>query len=294
MSGAARLRELLAGGSVVVAPGVGDALGARLVEAAGHDAVFCSGFAVSGMRLGLPDTGLLGADEMIDQLDAITAITSLPVIADADTGYGNAVNAQRTMLRFARAGAACVMIEDQEWPKRCGHTAGKRVVSRAEAVARVRAAADVRSELGLDTLLMARTDARAVEGFDEARERCELFVDAGADLTFLEAPADRSEMERYCATVPGPKVANIVDDGITPWMAPDELGEIGYRVAIYPVSIMLHAVQAMADAAADLAAGRSGSDRVSFDEMRSIVGWPDYEARSDRYTDGRSADATAR
>jgi 2-methylisocitrate lyase-like PEP mutase family enzyme len=217
---------------------------------------------------------------MVDQLRSTASVTSLPVIADADTGYGNPINAQRTLLGFHQAGAACVMIEDQIWPKRCGHTSGKRVVDRREAVARVRACAEIRDERGLDVLIMARTDAGASEGFDEALRRAAAFIEAGADLTFLEAPESEAAMRRYCAEVPGHKVANMVEDGKTPWLSPQELTEIGYSLALYPLSLLLRGVRSMADAANNLRSGVSEGERASFDEVRSLVGWPAYEEAS--------------
>lgn len=285
VGGAAELRERLDQSGVLIAPGCFDALTARLIEAAGHEAVFCGGFSVAAARFGLPDVGLLSYGEMLDQVRSTASATSLPVIADADTGYGNPINAQRTLLGFYQAGAACVMIEDQVWPKRCGHTSGKQVVDRQEAVARVRACAEIRDRRGLDVLIMARTDAAASDGFDEALWRAEAFTKAGADLTFLEAPESEAEMRRYCAEVPGHKVANMVEDGKTPWLSPEELSEIGYSLALYPVSLLLHGVRSMTHAANDLRAGQSDGQRVSFDEVRSLVGWPAYEEASARYSD---------
>lgn len=283
--GAARLRDLLNDASLVVAPGCYDALSARVIERSGHSAAFISGFGVAGSRLGLPDVGLMSYGEAVDQARLICAATSLPVIGDADTGYGNSVNAQRTLLGFAQAGVACVMVEDQHWPKQCGHTAGKEVVSRAEAVARVRAMVDVRDEHGLDLLIMARTDAAAAESFDEALWRAAAFADEGADLTFLEAPESREQMALYCSEVPGWKTANLVEDGRTPWLEPDELTDLGYSLAIYPLSLMLQSISAMESAAANIGRTAVGS-RATFDHARDIVGWPDYESRVDRIERG--------
>lgn len=277
------LRGLLEREGVLIAPGCFDALSARVLEAAGHDAIFCGGFSVAATRLGLPDVGLLSYGEMVDQVGSVSMASRLPVIADADTGYGNAMNAQRSVLGFARAGAACVMIEDQRWPKQCGHTIGKQVVERSEAVARVRAAVDVRDAHGLDVLIMARTDAAAAVSFDEALARAAAFADAGADLTFLEAPESTEQMERCCAEVPGHKVANLVEDGRTPWLSPAELSEIGYSLALYPVSLLLHAGAAMQNAAEALRGGASTDARMSFDGLRSSVGWDDYDATQADY-----------
>ena len=284
-SGAATLRQRLAEPGVLIAPGCFDALTARLLEAAGHEAIFCGGFSVAASRLGLPDVGLLSYGEMVDQVRTTAAATSLPVIADMDTGYGNPINAQRSLLGFQQAGAACVMIEDQRWPKRCGHTSGKQVVDRPEAVSRVRACVEIRDRHGLDILIMARTDAAAGEGFDEALRRVDDFAAAGADLTFLEAPESESQMARNCAEVAGHKVANMVEDGLTPWLSPAELTEIGYSVVLYPVSLLLHGARAMRRAAEQLRLGASDGDRAQFDEVRSLVGWPAYEDESARFGD---------
>jgi 2-methylisocitrate lyase-like PEP mutase family enzyme len=278
-----RLRALLERPEVLLAPGCADALSARFIEAAGHEAVFCGGFSVAAARLGLPDVGLLSYGEMADQVAGVSAATALPVIADADTGYGNPLNAQRSLLGFARAGAACVMIEDQEWPKQCGHTEGKRVVDREEAVARVKAAVEVRDRHGLDVLVMARTDAAAALGFDEALHRVDAFAASGADLTFLEAPRSVEQMQRYCREIPGYKVANLVEDGKTPWLSPVELSDVGYSLAIYPVSLVLHGARAMVEAAAALREGRTSDDRLAFDEFREAVGWNDYDRTLARY-----------
>jgi 2-methylisocitrate lyase-like PEP mutase family enzyme len=216
---AARLAELLDAGRLLVMPCCFDALSAKLIEEAGFPLTFMSGFAVSAARLGAPDTGLISYGEMLDQGRNICSAVSIPVIGDADTGYGNAVNVKRTVQGYARAGFACAMIEDQVAPKRCGHTRGKHVVSREEALARVRAAVDAREE-GADILVMARTDARFGHGFDEALWRCQAFRDLGADITFFEAPHSESEMQRLCAEISGPTMANMVEEGDTPILSP--------------------------------------------------------------------------
>jgi 2-methylisocitrate lyase-like PEP mutase family enzyme len=251
-----------------------------LLEEAGFGAGFLGGFSVAAAHLGLPDVGLLSYGEMVAQARSVCAATSLPIIGDADTGYGNPVNAERTLLGYAQAGLACVMIEDQAWPKRCGHTAGKEVVDRYEAVQRIRACVRVREEHSIDILIMARTDACATDGFDEALWRAVAFADAGADVTFLEAPETVEQMERYCAEVPGHKTANLVEDGRTPWLDPASLGEVGYSLVIYPVSLLLSGIAAMRETAGRLAeSGQPGERRASFDEARALVGWADYEER---------------
>lgn len=277
---AGRLRALLDTGSVLKAPGCFDAISARLLEQAGFGAGFLGGFSVAAARLALPDVGLMSYGEMLDQARNVCAATTLPIIGDADTGYGNAMNAERTLLGCAQAGLACVMIEDQSWPKRCGHTAGKEIVERSEALRRIRACVRAREESGLDVMIMARTDANATDGFTEALWRAEAFADAGADITFLEAPESVDQMRRYCETVPGFKTANLVEDGRTPWLDPAQLEALGYAMVLYPVSLLLHAIFAMRSAAEALTTGRSKQDtRATFDETRRLLGWHEYEAR---------------
>src|SRR5689334_129337 len=189
-----KLRQLLADPNIAVMPGCYDALSAKLVAAAGFNVAFMSGFAVSAARLGLPDTGLISFSEMLDSVrSCVSGAGAIPLIADGDTGYGNALNVQRTVLEYARAGAAAVMIEDQVSPKKCGHTRGKQVIARDEARMKIRAAVDARREA--DILILARTDARAVHGFDEALARCHDFEAEGADIIFLEAPESEAEMK---------------------------------------------------------------------------------------------------
>jgi len=203
-SNAHKLSALLQGPDLLLMPCCFDALSARLVEQAGFPLTFMSGFAVSAAKLARPDTGLISYGEMLDQGRSILEAVSIPVIGDGDTGYGNVANVQRTVEGYARAGFAGIMLEDQLAPKRCGHTRGKEVVSRNEACARIKAAVETR-ERGADILIMARTDARATLGLDEALWRMQAFADLGADILFLEAPRSEAEMLRFCAEVPGPK-----------------------------------------------------------------------------------------
>jgi len=285
MSAADRLRGLLEAPGVIVAPACFDALSARLVQRAGFKASFMSGFAVSAARLCLPDTGLISYAEMLEQGRNICSAVSIPVIGDADTGYGNALNVRRTVQGFAQAGFACAMIEDQVAPKRCGHTRGKAVVGRDEALLRVRAAVDARDE-GADILIMARTDARATDGFDEAMWRIRAFADAGADILFLEAPQSEDEMRAFCDGVEGPKMANLVEQGDTPMLSPAALEAMGYKIALYPLTLLNAAMGAMERALADLGAGRTPDDLVTFAHLREVVGFDDYYEAEKRYAGG--------
>jgi 2-methylisocitrate lyase-like PEP mutase family enzyme len=278
------LRELLGTPGIEIMPGCYDALTAKLIADAGYKAAFMSGFAVSAARLGLPDTGLISFAEMLDSLRNCCAAASLiPVIGDGDTGYGNALNVQRTVSEYARAGAACVMIEDQVSPKKCGHTRGKQVISRDEARMKIRAAVDARADA--DILIMARTDARAVHGFEEALARCRDFEENGADIIFLEAPESEDEMRRFCAAMTKPCMANMVPGGKTPILPLRNLQEAGYKLALYPVMLLSSGIAAMQ---ASLAALRPESNlpspaAVTFAELQRIVGFPDYWQRETKY-----------
>jgi 2-methylisocitrate lyase-like PEP mutase family enzyme len=277
-----RFRALLDEPGIQVVPSCFDALSARLIERAGFGLTFMSGFAVSAARLARPDTGLISYGEMVDQGREICAAVSIPVIGDADTGYGNAMNVKRTVEGYARAGFACAMIEDQLAPKRCGHTRGKQVVDRAEALSRIRAAVDVR-EAGFDIAIMARTDARAALGLDEALWRANAFDDLGADVLFVEAPTSQAEMERICREVGGPQMANLVEDGDTPLLPPKRLEEIGYKLATYPLTLLSASMRGMLDALEALGNGRTPESRLPFGELREIVGFDAYDAEQQRY-----------
>jgi len=282
MSPADRLRQLLAQPDVMVTPGCFDALSAKLIERAGFGATFMGGFAVSAARLGMPDTGLISYAEMVDQGRNICGAVSIPVIGDGDTGYGNAINVQRTVRGYAQAGFACIMIEDQGSPKRCGHTRGKQTVGRDEAFQRVRAAVDAR-DAGADILIMARTDANATDGFDEALRRVKTFAEMGADITFLEAPRTEDEMRAYCDGVTGPKMANMVEQGDTPLLAPERLGAIGYKIVLYPITLLLGGIKAMEDALAVLKQGAHPDALAEFAHLREVIGFPAYEKEEKKY-----------
>ena len=283
MTAADELRALLARPGLLIMPCCFDALSARLIERAGFPLTFMSGFAVSAARLGLPDTGLASFGEMRDQARDICGAVSIPVIGDGDTGYGNPVNVKRTVREYARAGLACVMIEDQLWPKRCGHTRGKQVVGFEEAANRIRAACDARDE-GAGILVMARTDARATHGMEEALRRIRAFEEAGADILFLEGPRSLEEMRAFCAATRKPCMANMVEGGDTPLLPPAELEAVGFRIAAYPLTLLSAAVKAMEQALAALAAGRNADGLLlSFGELQERVGFPAYDAEASRY-----------
>ena len=284
MSPAQRLRALLAAPGLQIMPGCFDALSTKLIADAGYQVAFMSGFAVSAVRLGLPDTGLISFAEMLDSLRSCCgAVAGFPVIGDGDTGYGNALNVQRTVVEYARAGAAAVMIEDQVSPKKCGHTKGKQVVSREEARMKIRAAVEARAER--DILILARTDARAVHGPQEALARCRDFEAEGADIIFYEAPESEAEMQAFCRAVTKPCMANMVAGGRTPLLPPSGLERLGYKLAVYPVMLLSSAISGMQTA---LKALRPGAvvpvpPSVSFAELQHIVGFPEYWDRETRF-----------
>ncbi|NEV65068.1 isocitrate lyase/PEP mutase family protein [Thiorhodococcus minor] len=272
-----RLRALLAQETLRLMPCCFDALSARLIEDAGFPLTFMSGFAVSAARLALPDTGLISVTEMVDQGRNICQAIDIPVIGDGDTGHGNPANVHRTLEQYAAAGFAGIMIEDQLAPKRCGHTGVKEVVDRAEALRRIRAAVDAR-EAGADLVIVARTDARSALGLDEALWRLNAFADLGADVLFLEAPRDETEMSRFRDEVPGIRMANMLEDGITPLLPPARLAELGYRIAAYPLTLLSCAVKAMQLALNDISQGQTPDRRASFAELRELVGFAEYDA----------------
>lgn len=282
MSATDKLKDLLNKPGIITLPGCYDAMSAKLIERAGFSGTFMSGFMVSAARIGMPDTGLISYNEMLDQGRNIASAISIPVIGDGDTGYGNAINVKRTVDGYAQAGMACVMIEDQLAPKRCGHTNGKQVVSREDAYVRLQAAVDAREE-GADILIMARTDANGTDGLDEAIERCKGFMDIGVDITFLEAPRDEAEMERYCKEVPGPKMANMVEQGNSPFLTPPKLEGIGYKVVIYPASLMLAGIAAANRVLATLNDGHDTAANATFLELQDVVGFPKYYADEKKY-----------
>ncbi|MEW6489781.1 MAG: isocitrate lyase/PEP mutase family protein [Thermodesulfobacteriota bacterium] len=280
MTPAARLRHLLARPGLLQAPGCFDALSARLVERGGFRAAYLTGFGVAASAFGVPDLGLVSFGEMVGRAAAVASATSLPLIADADTGFGNALNAYRTVREYARAGLAAVQLEDQVAPKRCGHTEGKEVVPLGEMVEKLRAACDARAEA--DIVIVARTDARAVLGFEAALERCRAFADAGADVVFCEAPQTEEELARVPREVPAPCLVNLVEGGRTPLLPAQRLEALGYRLAIYPVTLLYAAVAGMG---ARLGGGtlQPWEGPSSFEDLKGLVGFPEWGARAASY-----------
>jgi 2-methylisocitrate lyase-like PEP mutase family enzyme len=243
MSNAAELRQLLAHDPLVIAPGAYDGLTARLVELAGFSVVYATGAGISNSQLALADVGLITMNEMLDQVRKMTGAVKIPVICDIDTGYGNAVNLYRTVQEFIRAGAAAVQIEDQVIPKKCGHFEGKQLTSFDESVQKIRAAVEARGQHEL--VIIARTDAIAVEGLDEALRRAQAYHDAGADALFVEAPRTRDELAEIGRRLPGVKIANIVEGGRTPIVPASELAALGFKIAIYANLVLRSSIKAI-------------------------------------------------
>ncbi len=284
ISPAQSLRNILAEPGILLMAGCHDAISAKQVERAGFKSTFMSGFAVSAARLGLPDTGLISYAELVEQGRCICQAVRIPVFGDGDTGFGNAINVKRTVNGYAQAGFACIMIEDQISPKRCGHTQGKTTVGRDEATMRIQAAVDAR-DAGADILIMARTDARATLGLDEAIARCRQFREIGADISFLEAPQSIEEMRRYCQEVEGPKMANLIEHGKTPLLPAAELDALGYKIAVYPLTLLSVSIHAMRVALENLQQGRQ-TPGLDFQQLQAAVGFPEYYAEEDRYKPG--------
>lgn len=285
MTAAKRLRQLLTGNDIVVAPGVFDGLSARLVEQTGFRAIYASGGAIS-RSAGYPDLGLLSLSEVADRLAGIVDVTDLPVIADADTGFGNGLNVRRVTRMYERLGVAAYHIEDQTFPKRCGHLDDKSLISIEEMCLKLRVARE--SLLDPDFVVIARTDGIAVEGFERALDRAHAYLAAGADMIFVEAPETIEQIERIARDIPQPKLINMFYGGKTPLVPTRQLQALGYRIAIIPSDLQRAAVRAMQRT---LAAIKSTGDSsavadqlASFKEREQIVGAADW-LRFDRITE---------
>jgi len=270
------IAELLGTGKPLVGPGVWDALSARLAVAAGFRTVFVSGYCLSASRLGAPDVGLLTQTEVLGAAAGICAAVDVPVVVDIDTGYGNEFNVERTVRELVRMGAAGCFLEDQVWPKRCGHMDGKQVVTTEEYLGKLRAALAARGPTPF--FVTARTDARAVHGLDDAIARAQAFAEAGADAVFVEAPRSCEEMDRVRAAVPGrvPLVANMVEQGKTPLRTVAQLAGAGYQIVVFPVSGLLAAAAAQRRVfevlQRDGASAAATDELLGFDEMNAFLG----------------------
>lgn len=282
------LRALLTRQGIAVVPSCFDAMSAKLIERAGFEVAFMSGYAVSATHLGLPDAGLISYEEMVGQGRRICEAVHIPVIGDGDTGFGNPVNVKRTVRGYHRAGFACVMIEDQVYPKRCGYARGLAVVDRAEATTRLRAALDARDEIqsaGSDILVIGRTDSRGPEGFAEALWRAEAFADMGADIVYFEGPESVDEMVELNRRVDVPTMLAQVEKPDRQLLSPKQAEELGYDLALFGLTLLNASMRAMRDALAGMAAGQHpGPDRLMpFEELYETVGFEGYYAEEGRY-----------
>jgi carboxyvinyl-carboxyphosphonate phosphorylmutase len=278
------LRELLDGPEPVIAPGAYDALSARLVEQAGFGAVYMTGFGASASLLGRPDVGLLSFGEMVDHARRLVQAVGVPVIADADDGYGNPLNVLRTVREYEAAGVAALHLEDQVSPKRCGHLEGKDVIPAGEMVEKVRAAVEARTSDEL--VIIARTDARAVEGLDAALERARLYREAGADVLFVEAPESEDEVAAVAQAFPDtPLLFNAIEGGRTPLLELDRLHELGFRLILWPLTALFAAAQAVQEALARLHAqgAPAGDGALPFEAFTDAVGLPEVQRLEARF-----------
>jgi 2-methylisocitrate lyase-like PEP mutase family enzyme len=276
-------RELVASERPLVLPGAHDALSALLIREAGFKAFFIGGFPVVGVRYGLPDIGLAGLRDFADAYRDILAVSDLPVLVDADNGYGDVKNVVHTVQTLEKLGAQALFFEDQVSPKRCGHIAGKSLVSTEEMCAKIRAAAGER--IRPDTFLIARTDAREVHDLDEALRRGEQYLRAGADGLFIEAPVSVEEMERIGRAFDVPLLANMLEGGRTPILRPVELEQLGFRIVIYGISLLMRITRTMRETLADIASGelRLSGTGVGFEDYKKIVDLPAWSRIEDRY-----------
>lgn len=290
MNGPKEFRKLLAGPDIIVAPGAFDGISGRLVEAAGFPAIYITGAGVASSRLGRPDIGLTTMNEILETARNIVSNAGVPVMCDIDTGYGNQLNVIRTVQEFEQAGVAAVQMEDQVTPKRCGHTAGKQLISKEEMVKKIEAFVYARKSD--DFALIARTDAIAVNGFEDALDRARAYADAGADILFVEAPGTVDEMKRVVDELGDvPQFVNMVEGGgKTPILPVKELQEIGFSIAIYPATPWMAAIKAMQTVLAELKATGTtdavADQMVSFKEMFEIVGYSHYQELEKQFSAG--------
>lgn len=280
------LRQLLAKDDCLVLPGVYDGISAKVAASAGFAALYMTGYGAVASALGVPDAGLASFTEMLDRVRCIAGATELPFIADGDTGYGGLLNVERTVRGYATAGASGIQLEDQEFPKKCGHTEFRRVIAQADAIAKIRVAVDARP--GREFLIVARTDARYAEGLDAALQRADGFLRAGADVLFVESPESLEELRRIGETFRGAVLlANMVEGGRTPYLSATDLGAMGFKIALYPTTGFLSAAGAMKVCYDHLRRHGIGTGStvpmLPFTEMNALMGFPAVHAFEKRY-----------
>ena len=281
-----QLRQLMDNDKIIVAPGCYDALSAKILEAAGFKVIYVTGYGLSASTLGSPDLGLVTMTEIEMRARNICNAVSLPVIVDADTGYGSAINVQRTVRQIEQTGAGGIQLEDQEWPKKCGHMEGKRVIAKSAMMQKIRAAIDARMDP--DFVIIARSDARAVTGMDEAIDRINLYLEAGADFGFIDAPQSVEELKRQPLEAKGPVVANMIEGGKTPNLSPQELEKMGYKLVIFPLSLIYAGAYSMLECAKSLI--NKGTTEalqkrmIQFNEFNDLVGLKHFQKVEKKYS----------
>jgi methylisocitrate lyase len=287
----AQLRKHVEAPEIIVIPGVADALGARLAEKAGFQAVFLSGYAASASLLGAPDVGLLTMTEMVECARRIADAVGIPLFADGDNGHGNATNVMRTMRQFERAGVAAIFFEDQVSPKRCGHMSGKQVIPTDEMVAKIKAAVDARVDP--DLMIMARTDALGVNGIDDALERMHRYLEAGANWSFVESPTSVDQMRRITREIHAPNMANMVAGGKTPILTAQELQDVGFAIAAHPTLLtyaVAHAAQRALEHLRNTGTAAGLPDSMAFEDFNRLIGLDELRRKeSELYAPVKSA-----
>jgi 2-methylisocitrate lyase-like PEP mutase family enzyme len=280
-----RLKELLKPGAGLLLPGAGNALAARIIESVGFPAVYMTGAGLANSYLGAPDMGLTTVTEMAAHISTIREAVDIPIVADGDTGFGNELNMQRTIRLYERSGASAIQIEDQVFPKKCGHFEGKEVIPKDEAVRKIKAAVDAREDRNF--LIIARTDARAVEGMDRALDRARAYQEAGADVLFVEAPQNAEEMRRICRDVPGNHICNIVFGGKTPMLPREELASMGFSGILYANAALQAAMLAMKNILVHLkdtgSLAGAEADVLPFADRQVFVDYDKYKAVENKF-----------
>jgi methylisocitrate lyase len=280
-----QLRQILAQPKILVVPGIYDCLSAKIAENLGFDAVFTSGFGIAASTLGLPDYGFLTATEMLNSVSRINDALRIPLVADLDTGYGNPLNVMRTVQEVVKNNIAGIILEDQEAPKKCGHFEGKRVISMAEQIQKIKAARSASGDHNL--VIIARTDARAVFGLDEAINRGKAYFQAGADIIFIEAPQSLSDLEAIAKAIPdAPLFANMIEGGKTPQLTGQELQELGFKIAVFPLTGLFSATKAMINSLKHLketGSTQGFKELVNFQEFEAIIEVPKFKALEQKF-----------
>ena len=281
-----QLRQLMDEDKIIVSPGCYDALSAKILEAAGFKAIYVTGYGLAASTLGSPDVGLVTMSEIEARTRNICNAVSIPAIVDADTGYGSPINVQRTVRQIEQTGAAGIQLEDQEWPKRCGHMEGKRVIPKTAMVQKIKAAIEARMDP--DFVIIARSDARAVTGMDEAIDRINSYLEAGADFGFIDAPQSVEELKRQARGAKGPVVANMIEGGKTPNLTPQELEKMGYKLVIFPLSLIYAGAYSMLECAKTLI--NKGTTEalqkrmIRFNEFNDLVGLRHFQEVEKKYS----------